>query len=191
MSDNEIFEIDEDDAKVFIPKTKNKANKNKKNSMTPERKEALLEQLARGRATSALNRAKASKAKKIKKQDQVTEQDEMIYKDIEKKKKKNTPLKMIVEEDEIKPVELKFNKKTKRIEDDEDLFSHDKESTDDEQLEEQIKKLQSRKKKKPVAVVSEKPVTEKPVAPVAPVAPVTYVDLKTLKPWEMVHLWAK
>ena len=63
MSDSEIFEIDEDDAKVFIPKTKNKANKNKKNSMTPERKEALLEQLARGRATSALNRAKTSKAR--------------------------------------------------------------------------------------------------------------------------------
>ena len=180
MSDSEIFEIDEDDAKVFIPKTKNKANKNKKNSMTPERKEALLEQLARGRATSALNRAKTSKAKKIKKQDQVTEQDEMIYKDIEKKKKKNVPLKMIVEEeDEIKPKET-FNKKTKRIEE-EDLFSHDKESTDstdDEQIEEQIKKLQSRKKKKPVA---EKPaivVAEKPVIP------------KKLKAWEMTHLWA-
>ena len=30
MSDNEIFEIEEDNSKVFIPKSKNKANKNKK-----------------------------------------------------------------------------------------------------------------------------------------------------------------
>ena len=75
MSDNEIFEIDEDDAKVFIPKTKNKANKNKKNSMTPERKEALLEQLARGRATSALNRAKTSKAKETRSSDRTRRND--------------------------------------------------------------------------------------------------------------------
>ena len=61
MSDNEIFEIEEDDAKVFIPKSKNKANTNKKKAkatMTDERKAKLLEQLARGRATSALNREK-------------------------------------------------------------------------------------------------------------------------------------
>ena len=93
MSDSEIFEVDEDDSKVFIPNSKNKANKNKKKAkagMTEERKAKLLEQLARGRATSALNRQKKAKAKKIKKQDEISEQDEIIYKDIEKKKNKKS-----------------------------------------------------------------------------------------------------
>ena len=45
MSDNEIFEIEEDDSKVFIPKSKNKANKNKKKAkagMTEERKSKTI-----------------------------------------------------------------------------------------------------------------------------------------------------
>lgn len=160
MSDSDIFEIDEDDSKVFIPKTKNKANKNKKEAMTPERKQALLDQLARGRATSAINRAKNAKVKKIKKQDQITEQDEMIYKDIEKKRKiKEPPLKTI----------------------DEDNVVMDFPQTD-EQIDEQIKKLQSRKK----PVVVESVVESEPVsAPVS--APVT--KPRKLQPWELSHLW--
>jgi hypothetical protein len=163
MSDSDIFEIDEDDSKVFIPKTKNKANKNKKEAMTPERKQALLEQLARGRATSAINRAKNAKVKKIKKQDQITEQDEMIYKDIEKKRKKKEqepPLKTI----------------------DEDNVVMDFPQTD-EQIDEQIKKLQSRKKPVVVAPVSA-PVVSAPVS-----APVTIPKPRKLQPWELSHLW--
>ena len=164
MSDSDIFEIDEDDSKVFIPKTKNKANKNKKNAMTPERKQALLDQLARGRATSALNRAKNAKVKNIKKQDQITEQDEMIYKDIEKKrKKKEPPLKTIDEDD----VAMDFPQT-------------------DEQIDEQIKKLQSRKK--PVEKIAD-PV-EKIADPIvsAPVStPIT--KPRKLQPWELSHLW--
>ena len=100
MSDSEIFEVDEDNGKVFIPNSKNKANKNKKKAkatMSDERKAKLLEQLARGRATSALNRQKKAKAKKIKKQDEITEQDEIIYKDIEKKKNKKSKREMELE----------------------------------------------------------------------------------------------
>ena len=161
MSDSDIFEIDEDDSKVFIPKTKNKANKNKKEAMTPERKQALLDQLARGRATSALNRAKNAKVKKIKKQDQITEQDEMIYKDIEKKRKiKEPPLKKIDEDD----VAMDFPQT-------------------DEQIDEQIKKLQSRKK----PVVVESVVESEPVSAPVVSAPVTIP--RKLQPWELSHLW--
>jgi len=213
MSDNEIFEIDEDDAKVFIPKSKNKANKNKKKAkatMTDERKAKLLEQLARGRATSALNRAKKAKVKKIKKQEEVTEQDEIIYKDIEKKKnkkskremeleaelnalKKKKPLSPIPEEDELfsegsdmevilteeKPtkenVKIRFDKKTKRIEDSSD---------DDEEIEKQIQKLQKRKKsKKPSDSMS----VQKPQEP--NIKPVIIEKPRKPKPWEIAHLW--
>ena len=128
MSDNEIFEVDEDDSKVFIPKSKNKANKNKKKAkagMTEERKAKLLEQLARGRATSALNRAKKAKVKKIKKQEEVTEQDEIIYKDIEKKKNKKSKREMELEA-ELNALKNKTKPLTKIEEQaeqsDEDLF---------------------------------------------------------------------
>ena len=198
MSDNEIFEVDEDDAKVFIPKSKNKANKNKKKAkatMTDERKAKLLEQLARGRATSALNRQKKAKAKKIKKQDEITEQDEIIYKDIEKKKNKKSkreieleaelnalknkkPLSPIPEEVETEP--RRFNEKTKRIADSSDeLFSDD-----DEEIEKQIQKLQKRKKsKKPSDSMS----VQKPQEP--NVKPVVIEKPRKPKPWEIAHLW--
>ena len=125
MSDNEIFEIDEDDSKVFIPKSKNKANKNKKKAkagMTEERKAKLLEQLARGRATSALNRGKKAKAKKIKKQDEVTEQDEIIYKDIEKKKNKKSKREIELE-DELNALKNKTKPLKSIAEEEDDLFS--------------------------------------------------------------------
>lgn len=125
MSDNEIFEIEEDNSKVFIPKSKNKANKNKKKAkatMSDERREKLLEQLARGRATSALNRAKKAKVKKIKKDQELTEQDEIIYKDIEKKKNKKTK-----REQELENELNELKKKTKPLsplkEEEDDLFS--------------------------------------------------------------------
>lgn len=223
MSDNEIFEIDEDDSKVFIPKSKNKANKNKKKAkaaMSDERKAKLLEQLARGRATSALNRAKKAKVKKIKKQEEVTEQDEIIYKDIEKKKNKKSkremeleaelnalknkkPLPVIKEEQaeqsdedlfdegsdmevvlsEDKPkkenkeyVKIRFNEKTKRLED----------SDDDEEIEKQIQKLQAKKKNKRS---TEKPVTTiKPESKSQPINIPPVVNKKP-KPWEISHLW--
>lgn len=210
MSDNEIFEIDEDDAKVFIPKSKNKANKNKKKAkaaMTDERKAKLLEQLARGRATSALNRAKKAKVKKIKKQEEVTEQDEIIYKDIEKKKNKKSkreieledelnflkksldqkepktkPLKPIKEEKEVSDdedlfepvpnVKIKFDEKTKRLED----------SEDEEEIEKQIQKLQAKKKKKSVTTIKHESKSQ-------PINIPPVVNKKS-KPWEVSHLWA-
>ena len=212
MSDNEIFEVDEDDSKVFIPKSKNKANKNKKKAktgMTEERKSKLLEQLARGRATSALNRQKKAKAKKIKKQDEITEQDEIIYKDIEKKKNKKSkreieleaqlnelknkkPLSPIKEEDELfsegsdteekttkENVKLRFNEKTKRLSDSSD---------DDEEIEKQIQKLQKRKKNKskPVTTIKSSSV-QKPQEP--NVKPVIIEKPRKPKPWEIAHLW--
>tara|TARA_R110000744_G_scaffold357688_1_gene464562 strand:- start:1070 stop:1714 length:645 start_codon:yes stop_codon:yes gene_type:complete len=214
MSDNEIFEVDEDDSKVFIPKSKNKANKNKKKAkagMTEERKAKLLEQLARGRATSALNRQKKAKVKKIKKQDEISEQDEIIYKDIEKKKnkkskremeleaelnalKKKKPLSPIPEEDELfsegsdmevilteeKPtkqnVKIRFDKKTKRIEDSSD---------DDEEIEKQIQKLQKRKKsKKPVSTIKPESKSQEPN-----IKPVIIEKPRKPKAWEIAHLW--
>ena len=214
MSDSEIFEVDEDDSKVFIPNSKNKANKNKKKAkagMTEERKAKLLEQLARGRATSALNRQKKAKAKKIKKQDEISEQDEIIYKDIEKKKnkkskremeleaelnalKKKKPLSPIPEEDELfsegsdmevilteeKPtkqnVKIRFDKKTKRIEDSSD---------DDEEIEKQIQKLQKRKKsKKPVSTIKPESKSQEPN-----IKPVIIEKPRKPKAWEIAHLW--
>ena len=212
MSDSEIFEVDEDDSKVFIPKSKNKANKNKKKAkvgMTEERKAKLLEQLARGRATSALNRQKKAKAKKIKKQDEITEQDEIIYKDIEKKKNKKSkreieledeltflkksldqkepkpkkkPLSPITEQEEVEEPR-RFDKKTKRIADSsEELFSDDS----DEEIEKQIQKLQKRKKsKKPVSTI-EKPI-KKPQEP--NVKPIVIDKPRKPKAWEIAHLW--
>ena len=218
MSDNEIFEIEEDNAKVFIPKSKNKANKNKKKAkagMTDERKAKLLEQLARGRATSALNRQKKAKAKKIKKDQELTEQDEIIYKDIEKKKNKKSkrekeleaelnelknkkPLSPIKEEDELfsegsdmevilteplkkqkEHVKIRFNEKTKRIEDSSD---------DDEEIEKQIQKLQKRKKNKskPVTTIKSSSV-QKPQEP--NIKPVVIEKPRKPKPWEISHLW--
>ena len=199
MSDNEIFEIEEDDSKVFIPKSKNKANKNKKKAksgMTEERKAKLLEQLARGRATSALNRQKKAKVKKIKKQDEITEQDEIIYKDIEKKKNKKSKREMELEaelnalKNKTKPltkieedsdedlfeqpnVKIKFDQKTKRLEDSED---------DDEEIEKQIQKLQAKKKKKPLTTI--KPESKSQPINIPPVVNKKY------KAWEVSHLWA-
>jgi len=221
MSDNEIFEIDEDNAKVFIPKSKNKANANKKKAkagMSEERKAKLLEQLARGRATSALNRAKKAKAKKIKKQDELTEQDEIIYKDIEKKKNKKSkreieledelnklkkqqkkPLTPVKEEEEElmsegsdmevvltedKPkkedkehVKIRFNKKTKRLEDSSD---------DDEEIEKQIQKLQAKKKNKSKNQSASS--VDKTIKKSQPVD-IQPVMNKKPKPWEVAHLW--
>ena len=217
MSDNEIFEIDEDDSKVFIPKSKNKANKNKKKAkagMTDERKAKLLEQLARGRATSALNRGKKAKAKKIKKDQEVTEQDEIIYKDIEKKKnkkskreieledelnalkKKTKPLKSIAEEEDDlfsegsdmeviltenpvtkDNVKIRFNEKTKRLVDSEN-------SSDDEEIEKQIQKLQAKKKNKRYSQSK----TEKPSKEQKPID-IQPVMNKKPKAWEISHLW--
>ena len=231
MSDNDIFEIDEDDGKVFIPKSKNKANKNKKKAkaaMTDERKAKLLEQLARGRATSALNRGKKAKLKQIKKQDEITEQDELIYKDIEKKKNKKTkremeleaeleslkkkqrPLSPIKEDDEetapytlqnpeppkkVYPkktvatnkeenIKIKFDEKTKRIKDDE-LFSD--QSTDDEEIEKQIQKLQSKKKLKKQKSSPQSSSIQKPQNP--NVNPVIVEKPRKPKAWEISHLW--
>ena len=207
MSDNEIFEIDEDDSKVFIPKSKNKANKNKKKAkvaMSDERREALLAQLARGRATSALNRAKKAKVKKIKKQEEVTEQDEIIYKDIEKKKNKKSKREM---ELEAELNALKNKKPLKPIaeeqapviatenSDDEDLFEQPnvkikfdqktkrlEVSDDDEEIEKQIQKLQAKKKKKPLTTI-------KPESKSQPINIPPVVNKKS-KPWEISHLWA-
>lgn len=222
MSDNEIFEIEEDNSKVFIPKSKNKANSNKKKAksgMTEERRAKLLEQLARGRATSALNRAKKAKAKKIKKQDELTEQDEIIYKDIEKKKNKKSKreieledelnklkkgLKPIKEEEEElmsegsdmeviltedKPkkedkqhVKIRFNKKTKRLED----SSNDDDEYDDEEIEKQIQKLQAKKKKKSKNQSASS--VDKTIKKSQPVQVEPVINKKP-KAWEIAHLW--
>lgn len=217
MSDNEIFEIEEDNAKVFIPKSKNKANANKKKAkagMSEERKAKLLEQLARGRATSALNRAKKAKAKKIKKDQEVTEQEELIYKDIEKKKNKKSKreieledelnklkkglkpiaeaeeelvsegsdMEVILTEDKPKKqdkehVKIRFNEKTKRLEDSSD---------DDEEIEKQIQKLQAKKKKKSKNQSSSS--VDKTIEKSKPVDIQPVINKKP-KPWEVAHLW--
>lgn len=61
--------------------------KRKKREMTPERKAILLENLRRGRETASKNRKKKALARKIKKQEQDDEIDEVIVKSIEKKTK--------------------------------------------------------------------------------------------------------
>jgi len=212
MSDNDIFEIEEDDSKVFIPKSKNKANKNKKKAkatMSDERREKLLAQLARGRATSALNRAKKAKVKKIKKDQELTEQDEIIYKDIEKKKNKKTkreielenelnalknktkPLTPVKEEEELVSegsdmevvlTEDKPNPKQHvKIRFDNKTKRLEDSSDDDEEIEKQIQKLQAKKKKKPVTTIK----AESKSQPVQ-VEPVVN---KKPKAWEISHLW--
>ena len=210
MSDNEIFEVDEDDSKVFIPKSKNKANKNKKKAkagMTDERKAKLLEQLARGRATSALNRGKKAKAKKIKKDQEVTEQDEIIYKDIEKKKNKKSKREIELEA-ELNALKNKKPLSPIKEEQEDELFSEDSDSEekpkkqnvkitfnektkriedssdDDEEIEKQIQKLQKRKKsKKPSDSMS----VQKPQEP--NIKPVIIEKPRKPKPWEISHLW--
>tara|TARA_R110002074_G_scaffold240925_1_gene412639 strand:+ start:222 stop:887 length:666 start_codon:yes stop_codon:yes gene_type:complete len=220
MSDNEIFEIEEDNAKVFIPKSKNKANTNKKKAkagMTEERKAKLLEQLARGRATSALNRAKKAKAKKIKKQDELTEQDEIIYKDIEKKKNKKSKREIELE-DELNALKKKTKPLKSIAEEDDDLFSEGSDmeviltedpapkqhvkirfnektkrladsenSSDDEEIEKQIQKLQAKKKNKKSKNQSSSSV-QKPIEKSKPVD-IQPVMNKKPKAWEVAHLW--
>ena len=215
MSDNEIFEIEEDNAKVFIPKSKNKANKNKKKAkagMTDERKAKLLEQLARGRATSALNRGKKAKAKKIKKDQEVTEQDEIIYKDIEKKKNKKSKREIELE-DELNELKKKTKPLKSIAEEEDDLFSEGSDmeviltenpapkqhvkirfnkktkrlvdsSDDDEEIEKQIQKLQAKKKNKR----NSQSKTEKPSKEQKPID-IQPVMNKKPKAWEIAHLW--
>lgn len=218
MSDNEIFEIEEDNAKVFIPKSKNKANANKKKAksgMSEERKAKLLEQLARGRATSALNRAKKAKAKKIKKQDELTEQDEIIYKDIEKKKNKKSKREIELEDElnalknKSKPLSpLKEEELVSEGSDMEVILSEDKpkkqdkehikirfnektkrledSSDDDEEIEKQIQKLQAKKKKKSKNQSSSS--IDKTIKKSQPID-IQPVMNKKPKPWEVAHLW--
>ena len=75
----------ENDEYIFEPLTKNKRKENKKKGMTPERREQLLLNLAKGRETSRLNRIKKGKAKKIIKAQKKDEIDEIIEKDLKKK----------------------------------------------------------------------------------------------------------
>lgn len=75
---SEIFDIGEKPQKV---------KKNKK-EMSAERKAMLLENLKRGRETSAKNRAKKAKAKQIKKKNEKIDIDETIEKEILKGKSK-------------------------------------------------------------------------------------------------------
>ena len=218
MSDNEIFEVDEDDAKVFIPKSKNKANKNKKKAkavMSDERREALLAQLARGRATSALNRQKKAKVKKIKKDQELTEQDEIIYKDIEKKKNKKSkreieleaqlnalknkkPLSPIKEEDDelfsegsdMEVILTEPLKKQKENKEHIKIRFNEKtkrlsDSSDDD--EEIEKQIQKLQKRKKSKKPSDSMSVQKPQEP--NIKPVIIEKPRKPKPWEISHLW--
>ena len=74
-------------------------------------------------------------------------------------------------------VKIKFDEKTKRLED----------SEDEEEIEKQIQKLQAKKKNKRS---SEKPVTTiKPESKSQPINIPPVVNKKS-KPWEVSHLWA-
>lgn len=166
MSDNEIFEMDNDSV-VFIPKTKNKSNQNKKKaSMSPERREKLLAQLARGRATSALNRGKKAKANKIKKQDEITERDELIYKDIEKKKNK-----VAVVSAREKELEEKLELATKALAAAAASPPHSCSPYEEEE-----------------DVLVAEPVAE-PAALPEPASAAIPIPARKPKPWEIRHLW--
>ena len=209
MSDNEIFEIEEDDSKVFIPKSKNKANKNKKKAkagMTDERKAKLLEQLARGRATSALNRGKKAKAKKIKKDQEVTEQDEIIYKDIEKKKNKKSKREIELE-DELNALKNKTKKPLSPLKEEDDLFSEGSDMevilTEDEPKKQtkQHVKIRFNEKTKRLADSSDddeeiekqiqKLQAKKKKKPSKEQKPIDVQPVMNKKPkaWEISHLW--
>jgi len=83
-SDNEPETIEEPEPE---PEPIKEKPKRKKREMTPERKAILLENLRRGRETASKNRKKKALARKIKKQEQDDEIDEVIVKSIEKKTK--------------------------------------------------------------------------------------------------------
>ena len=216
MSDTEIFEIDEDDSKVFIPKSKNKANKNKKKAkagMTEERKAKLLEQLSRGRATSALNRQKKAKAKKIKKQDEITEQDEIIYKDIEKKKNKKTKREMELEaqlnelkknlesktEKPLTPLTPEPNKQSTSEPQSEELFSDEEQPSENVKITlsktlEELKEQSDEEIEKQIQKLQKRKKNKsKPVSTIKPES--KSLQAKKFEPprkpkaWEISHLW--
>ena len=105
----------EDDVKITsLPDmglTKKGKPRKKREPLSEERKEALREQLKRGRETSALKRQKTAQAKKILKKDHDDKVDEVLRQDLMKKSK---PSKEALELAELRK-ELAELKKPKEV----------------------------------------------------------------------------
>jgi hypothetical protein len=107
--------------------TKKGKPRKKREPLSEERKEALREQLKRGRETSALKRQKTAQAKKILKKDHDDKVDEVLRQDLMKKSK---PSKEALELDELRKelAELKKPKEVKvvKFEEPEVVYVEDK-----------------------------------------------------------------
>jgi len=119
------------------PPKKEKKPKKPRKPMDEETKARLLEQLARGRETSRLNRKKRAEAKKIIKKQKDENIDEIIKQDLERKKKENqdkdflreeltelkNSLKQLMEENK----QLRSNKSEAKVEQVKEEIKHVKE----------------------------------------------------------------
>ena len=70
-----------------VPIEKKVKAKKQKKPMTEEQRARLLQNLAKGRATSLANRQRKAKLKAIEKSKKLDEDEELILKDLQKKKK--------------------------------------------------------------------------------------------------------
>ena len=116
MSDNE--EIFEKPITESTGKQSGNKSKPKRKPLTPERKAQLLENLKKGRETSALNRQKKAQVKKILKKEANEEIDNVIKKDLMKKSKKNDEIDLLKKEIE----QLKKSKVNKNDDEEELMF---------------------------------------------------------------------
>ncbi len=97
----EIKEVEnevENEVKNDPPPKKEKKEKKPRKPMDEATKARLLEQLARGRETSKLNRKKRAEAKKIIRRKKDEDIDEIIKEDLERKKKENQDKNFLREE---------------------------------------------------------------------------------------------
>ena len=112
MSDNE--EIFEKPITESTGKQSGNKSKPKRKPLTPERKAQLLENLKKGRETSALNRQKKAQVKKILKKEANEEIDNVIKKDLMKKSKKNDEIDLLKKEiEQLK--KSKVNRQAKQL----------------------------------------------------------------------------
>ena len=121
MSDNE--EIFEKPITESTGKQSGNKSKPKRKPLTPERKAQLLENLKKGRETSALNRQKKAQVKKILKKEANEEIDNVIKKDLMKKSKKNDEIDLLKKEiEQLKKSKVKKSKVNKNDDEEELMF---------------------------------------------------------------------
>ncbi len=132
-------------------KAKPKKEKKPRKAMDESTKARLLEQLARGRETSKLNRKKRAEAKKIIKKQKEDDIDEIIKQDLERKKKESQDKEFLRNElnelkDALKSL-MEENKKLKTANSEEKV---EKVKEDIKQVKEEIKEVSQQAKGAPV-----------------------------------------